>query len=283
MTAVGGGPSLVVPTPELLGRAEAIARHHLKTLPVHRAVIRVPEALLIGDEELPRPLLDVGCGDGHFAATCLHTTLDAGVDLSRPKLAEARATGVYRLVCAADAVHLPYAGGAFASVVSNCALEHIPDFDGAIAEICRVLRPGGKLVMTVPSEHFTEYLFWARAMRALGLTSLGAAYERWFMGISDCYHAHPRDEWIRRLEHAGFQVAKWSSYLGPDAMGFFDLSHYYGAPTLLSKRLTGRWILWPGKRDIFPWERWLERRLASFAQQIAVPGGAYYFFTAVKA
>jgi hypothetical protein len=65
-------------------------------------------------------------------------------------------------------------------------------------------------------------------------------------------------------------------------MAFFDLSHYYGAPTLLTKRLSGRWILWPGKRDVLPWERWLERRVAHFAEQIGVDDGAYYFFAARK-
>jgi hypothetical protein len=65
-------------------------------------------------------------------------------------------------------------------------------------------------------------------------------------------------------------------------MGFFDLSHYYGAPTLVSKRLTGRWILWPEKGRYLPWERWLEGRLVDFAQQIGIPDGAYYFFTATK-
>ena len=56
----------------------------------------------------------------------------------------------------------------------------------------------------------------------------------------------------------------------------------YGTPTLISKRLTGRWILWPGKHAYLPWERWIERRLARYAEQIAVPDGAYYFFAATR-
>ena len=275
-------PALVAPTPELLARAPDIARHHLATLPVHRAIIRVVECLLVGDEPLPRPLLDVGCGDGHFAAACLRTPVDAGLDPHEASAAEARTTGAYRQVLVGSGALLPFPDQSFAGVVSNCVLEHIPPLDESLGEISRVLRPGGKLVITVPSERFATSLFWPQTLRRLRLHGPAAAYGRWFNRLSRHYHTYTRDEWLRRLNRAGLSVQKWTSYLQADAMGFFDLSHYYGAPTLLAKRLTGRWVLWPHKRRVLPWERWLERRLVHFARQIAIPGGAYYFFVATK-
>ncbi len=276
-------PELVRPTPELLARAPEIARHHLQTLPVHRAMIRVVECLLVGAEELPAPTLDVGCGDGHFAASCLGRTLEAGIDPSPASAAEAARAGAYKQVYVGSAAQLPFPDASFASVVSNCVLEHIPPLDESLAEISRVLRPGGTLVITVPSERFAGSLFWPQALSAVGLHGPAAAYGRWFNGISYHYHTYSQQEWTRRLETAGFRVERWTSYLNPRAMAVFDLSHYYGAPTLLSKRLTGRWILWPNKRDYLPWERALERRLAGYAEQIAIPNGAYYFFAARKA
>jgi YYY domain-containing protein len=272
----------VLPAPELLSKAPQIVRHHLATLPVHRAMIRVVECLLVGNEDLPRPLLDVGCGDGHFGEVCLGAPIDAGIDPAPASAAEARRRGVYRQVLVGSGARLPFRDHTFATVVSNCVLEHIPALDATLAEIARVLRPGGKLVITVPSERFAESLFWSRTLWRLGWHDQAAAYGRWFNRISYHYHTYSRDEWIGRLRQAGLTVQSWTSYLSPDAMGFFDLSHYYGAPTLLSKRLTGRWILWPGKSRLLPWEHWLERRLEQFASQIAVPDGAYYFFTATK-
>jgi SAM-dependent methyltransferase len=245
-------------------------------------MIRVPECLLVGSEPLTRPILDVGCGDGHFAQACLNTTVDAGVDLDVAKVGEARRNGAYLLALAASGTRLPFRDGSFASVVGNCSLEHISDFDSAAVEIARVLRPGGKLVMTVPSERFVTSLFWARFFDRIGFGGLADAYRNWFTRISTCYHAHSREEWTRRLDAAGLRVERWTSYLGPGAMSVFDLSHYYGAPTLLTKRLTGRWILWPQKRQVLPWERWLERMLVHFSRQIAIPNGAYYFFSATK-
>lgn len=245
-------------------------------------MIRVVECLLVGREALPHPVLDVGCGDGHFAASCLDTVVDAGIDPNPASAAEAARTGAYRLVTVGSAARLPFPDGHFASVMSNCVLEHIPPLDESLAEISRVLRPGGKLVITVPSERFARSLFWPQALRQVGLEDAAEAYGTWFNGISYHYHTYSQEEWTRHLNRAGFQVDRWTSYLRPNAMAFFDLSHYYGAPTLVSKRLTGRWILWPEKRNYLPWERWLEHQLVQFAHQMAVPDGAYYFFSATK-
>jgi len=275
-------PELVRADAALIARAPEVARHHLATLPVHRAMIRVVECLLVGSEDFPGPTLDVGCGDGHFAAACLGRQLEAGIDPNPESATEAARSGAYRLVLNGSAAQLPFPDGSFNSVVSNCVLEHIPPLAETLGEIDRVLRPGGKLVITVPSERFADSLFWPQALRAVGLHGPAAAYGRWFNVISRHFHTYSQEGWTARLEAAGLTVTRWTSYLRPDAMAIFDLSHYYGVPTLVSKRLTGRWILWPGKRKYLPWERGLEALLAGYAAQIAVPDGAYYFFTAVK-
>jgi len=41
---------------------------HLSRVPVHRALIRVLENRLFAELKLERPVLDIGCGDGHYAA-----------------------------------------------------------------------------------------------------------------------------------------------------------------------------------------------------------------------
>lgn len=97
-------------------------------------------------------LLDVGCGTGVLLEQVrarwpsAHTM---GVDLSRGMLARARRRlepGVP--LVQAEAGALPFAAGAFAVVVSNSSLHFWPDRRGALREIARVLRPGGRLVIT---------------------------------------------------------------------------------------------------------------------------------------
>ena len=59
-----------------------------------------------------------------------------------------------------DALDLPFADGTFDWVVASEILEHVPDDDRAIAELVRVLRPGGTLAVTVP-RWLPEKVCWA--------------------------------------------------------------------------------------------------------------------------
>jgi len=123
-------------------------------------------------------MLDMGCGEGrHVIAFSAMDGADAiGVDLSLADLATARVrhgelrdvlpvadgapeTGLFGLV-AGDALCLPFADGAFDVVVCSEVLEHIPDYRGAIAELVRVLRPGGRLCVSVPRPWCERICWW---------------------------------------------------------------------------------------------------------------------------
>jgi prepilin-type processing-associated H-X9-DG protein len=55
-----------------------------------------------------RPVLDLGCGDGLFAANCLNGRLDVGLDCSPSRLARARAVGGHLSLVQADAGEMPF-------------------------------------------------------------------------------------------------------------------------------------------------------------------------------
>ena len=84
------------------------------------------------------------------------------------------------------------------------------------------------------------------------------------------------------LDAAGLDLVHWRGYLSHQAMWLFDLSHYYGAPTLLSKRLFGRWVLWPDKVRYWPPERWLAQRLVRYGEEDPGLDGAYLFLVCKK-
>lgn len=95
-----------------------------------------------------RRVLDVGCGEGRFARLLEFDGATVfGVD-PVPTFAEhARARGEKARFAAAQAEALPFADGVFDLVVSYLTLIDIPDYQGGIAEMARVLRPGGRLLL----------------------------------------------------------------------------------------------------------------------------------------
>ncbi|MEW5984325.1 MAG: class I SAM-dependent methyltransferase [Acidobacteriota bacterium] len=96
-------------------------------------------------------LLDIGCGTGWFAARATarqaHVT---GLDVSIRLLEKTREKS-YATLIAGDACRLPFSREAFDIVVSSECIEHTQDPLLAVREMCRVLRIGGTLVLTVPN------------------------------------------------------------------------------------------------------------------------------------
>jgi ubiquinone/menaquinone biosynthesis C-methylase UbiE len=107
---------------------------------------------------LPLPrygrVLEVGAGTGFFLLNLWQAGFVAeahATDLS-PGMLAACAVNAARLGCelraaAGDAEALPYADGSFDLVVGHAFLHHLPDYAGGLAEMGRVLRPGGALLV----------------------------------------------------------------------------------------------------------------------------------------
>jgi 2-polyprenyl-6-hydroxyphenyl methylase/3-demethylubiquinone-9 3-methyltransferase len=91
-------------------------------------------------------LVDVACGGGLLAPHAGRLGYrHIGVDLNAAGLEVARRRGV--LTARGDALTLPVATAGADVVVAGEVLEHVPDLPRAVREICRVLRPGGTVVL----------------------------------------------------------------------------------------------------------------------------------------
>jgi len=257
---------------------------HICDLPAFRALLRAAEGRIYQPMlPLEEPVLDVGCGDGHFAATALGgdtRPLAAGIDPSARSLREANGRGAYRLLVRAYGDRLPFGGASFATVVSNSVLEHIPDVEPVLAEIARVLRPGGRLIFCAPSDHFAELLFFPQALRRLRLEPLAGAYEAYFNRIARHHHCDGPLAWQDRLTRAGLRPSRCFYYFSARANHALDLGHYLGVPNLLAKRLFGRWVLFPTPKN--PLLRLTERWLRPLFEEELPEMGAGLFVVADK-
>ena len=102
-------------------------------------------------EAHPARILEVGCGWGELSDWLARETGAevVAIDLS-PRMVElARARGVAAEV--GDVQALRFEDGAFDVAVAAWMLYHVPDLDRALAELARVLRPGGRLVAVTNS------------------------------------------------------------------------------------------------------------------------------------
>lgn len=146
--------------------ADETGRHHAS--PYHALVDRVQAAAAALP---PGPLLDLACGDGHLLALLAHSAKPSrsaatppaaastttarpllGVDFSAGELAAARARlGAAVLLHRARAQALPLADASVAVITCHMALMLMAEPEVVVAELRRVLRPGGRLLAVLPA------------------------------------------------------------------------------------------------------------------------------------
>ncbi len=115
--------------------------------PFHRLYERKRNAVLEYFANGPKMrLVDVGCGPGRLTAPLAAWHEMTGCDISPAMLEEARALCPALRLVEADARRLPFADDEFDGALALDLLAHLPDLDAGLAELARVVRPGGPLI-----------------------------------------------------------------------------------------------------------------------------------------
>jgi SAM-dependent methyltransferase len=152
-----------------------------------------------------------------------------GIDISAPTIRQAQTAfdGTRLHAAQADVRDLPFPDATFDAIYSMGTIEHFDETERAVAEIARVLKPGGRAIVGVPNRHdpFLRPALVA-VLHAVGLYGYG--FEK----------SYSRRELRRMLERAGLTVVAETGILFiPGWLRMLDLAcHAWGGPLRL---LTG--------------------------------------------
>jgi SAM-dependent methyltransferase len=135
-------------TDELSDRYE---RHHRERRAEGEFVF-VPERIPLFQAAIGRGkrVLDLGCRSGALTRHFLDGNEVFGLDVDRAALARAEALGIQPVLASVEEP-LPFEDASFDAVVAGELFEHLQFPDALVAEIRRVLRPGGVIVGSVPN------------------------------------------------------------------------------------------------------------------------------------
>ncbi|MDR3742125.1 MAG: methyltransferase domain-containing protein [Terracidiphilus sp.] len=155
-------------------------------------------------------ILDLGCGNGTLTSRLAETGARVtGVDASAQMAAAARARGLE--VVEANAEALPFEAGAFDAVFSNAALHWVRNQDAMLAEVRRVLRPGGRFVAEMGGHGNVA------AIR-VALIAVLARYGMAELEDEVNYYSTP-EAYTRRLIRHGFRVERIELIPRPTPLG----------------------------------------------------------------
>lgn len=219
---------------------------YLQNRPFFLALLRAKELELFS-RYLPfdGQILDVGSGDGFFAKTLFGPVkIDIGLDLVDSRQKESKTLNVYKKLVTYDGHKFPFKAQKFRTIVSNCVFEHIPNIDEIIGEIYRVMAKGGRLITTVMAAPWDRNL--------LGAAIFGKPYSDWMRKRQVHYNLFTDQKWDELFISKGFKITKKIGYLDERASRLIDLGHYLSIPSLISYKLTGRWVFWTNLIKYYP-------------------------------
>lgn len=220
---------------------------------------RAIEIATVVDHGLPAGTgLDLACGDGVLMRILLDYVGPRdliGVDIDPAETRLAETLGIYRKVLTAPGSAIPLPDGQLDWVFSNSSLEHFEQVDEALAEVARLLRPGGIFLFTVPANGFHQSL--------RGPLLPGAS----------------RSQYLRRLDarvaHLRYwSVAEWTAHLRAQGLEVTSAQPYMSAAEVRRWETIARWtsgVLYTvmgGRRQ--PIE--IQRRFGIRHRRIGMPG-----------
>jgi SAM-dependent methyltransferase len=208
-------------------------------------------------EPYAEPVLDLGCGDG-LVSSLVFSKIAVALDPDHSARNRAFGLGIYERAVPFLMEDARLATNSFGTVVSNSALEHSVRIDAALESAARVLKPGGRLVFTCPTEAFSHWL-------ALPFDRYAARRNRHFQQLN----LWEVDEWRHRLNQAGLEMECVRPYLKRGWVWIWDLLELMQMVSFRKVRAFG----WAWRRLPPTWLDFFARRASRIDLSAPAPGG----------
>lgn len=214
-------------------------RKFLKVAPFALALWRTPEAVAFSSVKYKKPILDLGCGFGEFAGV-VFDKMEMGIDVNKVELDRALKGGKYKDVLWADARKLPFKDSSYSTVLSVSVLEHIKEADKALKEVSRILKKGGLLMFSVPTDKLYENLAVVKLLKRMRLEPLAKRYFNVHSKVFKHVCLKSDSWWDEKLENAGFKVVEKYGTLSPAATRIFDIFMIPSFPSQFCRYIFGK-------------------------------------------
>ena len=255
------------------------------------AVFSFIEASLINrfrKNYLKYPVLDLGCGDGMFSAVSFGSRLNKkydnfeaidfsksdpydsyeklpedfflemgdkvgyGIDIKENSVKRAKDLGIYEDVKVGDIRELPFEAKSMNSVYSNMFDDvKEEDLGRVMKEANRVLKEGGHLIFTSPTENFKDFLYYynlAKDFKEKGDLEKSELFMEYDRGRSE-WESRPLEFWKKLLGENSFELVECVEYADKDFLKFWDTGFraFFKQTLEMKNKLKERSLLLPVK------------------------------------
>ena len=157
--------------------------------------------------KLKGKVLDLGCGNGRYFNLLWPKVGDVvGVDKDPVAAEQGAQSGIYRRVHNTVANQVPETDETFDYVFANCSLEHMNDIQLVLAEAYRCLRPGGKLLCSVITDRYLEWMLLENLVVMAGFDQEAESLKQKFLAFHNIENPLSVVAWEKQFSQAGFQL-----------------------------------------------------------------------------
>lgn len=218
-------------------------KNYLIEAPIPLALERSLECDILSAKQFKRPILDIGCGEGLFAYILFDEKIDVGIDPNSKELERAKYYNTYKELICCYGNNIPKPSKFYNTIFSNSVMEHIPEIEGVLKEVHRLMMDDGDFYITVPTNYFDRYSVINQLLLKLGLRRQATSFRVFFNKFWHHYHYYTIEQWKDLFKKNGFEISETINYCRKATAITNDFLVPWSWWSFICKRMLNRWYI----------------------------------------